>query len=243
MDSKIRSMAAGSPRSSVWPFLVGSGKTAPQQVILAPEFMIARHITGLLLLATGSADVVQTDSQSSTAWRCQIRNDRVDEFSLVFRVLRASPELADAPGEILLDDTSRPIYLAEGVAVIGAAAEISDGLFRRVHGITGDVFRDFWATDGRRDSPRVSAPLPQAEQDPGALPLIITELTPLTYSGPAVVSSPPDSGQRVIPVPPGIAQGVVPNAGPGIVTIGPKALAVVGILIVVAIIVLVVLVV
>jgi hypothetical protein len=232
----------------MWPFLVGSGKTAPQQVILAPEFMIARQVTALLLLATGSADVVQTDSQSSTAWRCQIKNGQVDEFSIIFRVMRAGPELVGAPGDFLLDDTSRPVYLAEGVVVIGEVTEIPDAVFRQVSTITTTVFRDFWDTDGRLGAPRVSEPLLERVRHPGAGPLVITELPAITYSSPVTLSPPPPgnpsprspqprltSEQPAIPVPPGSVQGVAPVSATHIITIGTRTLAVIAVFIAVGI--------
>jgi hypothetical protein len=210
--------------------------------------MIARQVTALLLHATGSADVVLTDSQSSTAWRCQIRNGDLDEFSIIFRVMRAGPELVDAPGDFLLDDTSRPVYLAEGVVVIGTPTEISDAVFRQVHAITAAVFRDFWAADGWHDSPRVSEPLPETARHPQVMPLVITELPAITYSSPAVLSPPlpgdpsalpqetrPVSEQPVTSVVPGSVQGVVPSSAPHIITIGPRTLAVITVLIAIGI--------
>src|ERR1700678_3927 len=202
MGGRLFSVGTGSPRSSMWPFLVGSGKTAPQQVILAPEFMIARQLTALLLLATGSADVVRTDSQSSTAWRCQIKNGQVDEFNIIFRVIRAVPELVGVSGDFLLDDTSRPVYLAEGVVILGEATEIPDAVFRQVNDITTTVFRDFWDTDDHRGPPRVSEPLPEEVHHPGVVPLVITELPAITYSSPVMFSPPvPGDPSRRSPQP------------------------------------------
>lgn len=243
MDDRLSIVGSDSPKSSAWPFLVGSGKTAPQQVILAPEFMIVRQITALLLHATGSADVVRTELQSSTAWRCQIRNGQVDEFSIIFRVMRARPDLVEAPGDILLDDTSRPVYLAEGVVVIGAATDIPDAVFRQVHAITTAAFRDFWATDSHHGSPVVSEPLPEQAVTPGATPLVITDLPTITYSSPVILAPPlpadgsafpqpqPPSERPAKPAQPGSAQGPIRGSAPRIITVGPGKLTAIAVLI------------
>jgi|HubBroStandDraft_1064217.scaffolds.fasta_scaffold238647_1 hypothetical protein len=244
MAGRLPVVGTDSPRSIMWPFLVGSGKTAPQQVILAPEFMIASQITALLLLATGSADVFRTDSQSSTAWRCQIRNGQVNEFSIIFRVIRAGPELVDAPGDFLLDDTSRPVYLAEGVVVIGVTTQIPDAVLREAHAVTTGAFREFWADDGRRGSPKISEPLPEAANHLRAESLIITELPAITYSSPVTLSAPlpedrttflqqprPTSEQPTTPVQPQDAQADPPDYDPRIITIGPATLTVIAVLI------------
>jgi hypothetical protein len=231
MAGRLPVVGTDSPRSIMWPFLVGSGKTAPQQVILAPEFMIASQITALLLLATGSADVFRTDSQSSTAWRCQIRNGQ-------------GPELVDAPGDFLLDDTSRPVYLAEGVVVIGVTTQIPDAVLREAHAVTTGAFREFWADDGRRGSPKISEPLPEAANHLRAESLIITELPAITYSSPVTLSAPlpedrttflqqprPTSEQPTTPVQPQDAQADPPDYDPRIITIGPATLTVIAVLI------------
>ena len=186
---------AGSAGSSMWPFLVGSGRTASQQVILAPEFMIARKIAALLLLATGSPGVVRTGLSSSTAWRCQVKNGEADEFNIIFRVSRVGPELLESPDGVVLDDSSRPVYISEGVVLLGGSADITEAAFGQVRAVTESVYRDFWQADGRLTAPRTSQPLPSADRVPQDPALVMADLPPLTYSGPASAPAIPASGR------------------------------------------------
>jgi hypothetical protein len=162
--------------SGIWPFLVGSGRTVGQRVILAPDFLLAGKSSALLLTAVRSPEVPRSGSPGSATWRRHVLGGGAAGFLVIFRVVRASPALVGKAGDDLLDSGSRPVYLAEGVVLNGADGTITESDLARAHNVSMAAFLEFWEADDRFSQPVASRPLPRSEPVGGDSPLTAIEL-------------------------------------------------------------------
>jgi hypothetical protein len=162
--------------SGIWPFLVGSGRTVGQRVILAPEFLLADKSSALLLKAVGSAQVTRSDSRGTVAWRRHVQGGHAGDFIVIFRMIRVRSELVGKAGGDLLDSASRPVYLSEGVVLKDAHASITESVLGQAHDISVLAFREFWEADNRFAQPVASRPLPRPEPARGGSALVAIEL-------------------------------------------------------------------
>jgi hypothetical protein len=180
---------------TTWPFLVASGRTVPQRVVLAPEFLVESKRAYVLMRATGESPDPDPESASPITLSRQVIDDRTGELTVIFRRVRADPELVGQHGDFLLDSGSRPIYLIEGIILRGGDIQVFESTFKRIHIASVNAFRDFWHADDRSAGPKYSEPLHPDElaaREP-ALPLKVLPL--IDYREPVVTTAhvpPPD---------------------------------------------------
>jgi hypothetical protein len=199
----VPSVSTQSRSSATWPFVVGRGRTVPQRVILAPGFLVESKRDYLLLRATGESP--DPESVTPVTLSRKVIDDRTGEFTVVFRLVRADPELVGQHGDFLLDAGSRPIYLAEGM-ILREDIPVSGAAFQRAHAAAMNAFRDFWHADDRSAGPRYSEPLRLDKLTAGEPALALRVLPPFNHreSAPSTASVPPDERRaenRIRPVP------------------------------------------
>jgi hypothetical protein len=173
---------AAAPGTEAWPFLVGSGRTVPQRVILAPPFLLAASRAFLLLQVVGSAEERSTmEDVVKVTWACQVSDDKAGDFTVVFRISRASAAMAGEEGIILLDSGSRPVHIADGVVLRGQAAHVSAAMLNQARAVTANEFSGFWKADDRSVATKLAAAIEATGADSFGAAIPLTKLPPLVY--------------------------------------------------------------
>jgi hypothetical protein len=189
----VPSVSTQSRSSAMWPFVVGRGRTVPQRVILAPGFLVESECDYLLLRATGECP--DPESVTPVTLSRKVIDDRIGEFTVVFRLARADPELVGQHGDFLLDAGSRPIYLAEGM-ILREDIPVSGAAFQRAHAAAMNAFRDFWHADDRSAGPRYSEPLRLDKLTAGEPALALSVFPPIDHRESAPGTAPVPPGER-----------------------------------------------
>lgn len=148
-----------------WPFLVGRNRNLGYQTIVSPSFLSERGMSMLLAEAAGG-----DDSGSNEALYREISGSSVGDISLVFRVVKATPQdYRLGKGEILRDSSGRPIRLIEGFVMQGhhPMINVTQEDLQTAHELVKEAYHVFWQAD---NAFKVSPSLPfnlLRENDPG----------------------------------------------------------------------------
>ena len=98
-------------KTNAWVFLVSRNQSVDYQTVVAPDFIDAAKLRGLLTKVTDSD--LTPPAQANIRW---IRSSTTNNFSIVFRVIKArATDIGEASGDILTDSFGRAIYLVEGL--------------------------------------------------------------------------------------------------------------------------------
>ena len=159
----------------VWPFLISRNRHLDYRTVVAPDFICEAKIPNLLARVT--------EGELTGSGRGCIRNivgSKVDDFTIVFRVIKATEKDINLTGgdTALKDQFGREIYLFEGVVakVIRESFAISGSDFQEVHQRLTSEYKEFW---------NLVDPAPAAPSQPFNLnvenvisPVVLEKLTP-----------------------------------------------------------------
>ncbi|KYC40819.1 hypothetical protein WA1_24665 [Scytonema hofmannii PCC 7110] len=127
-----------------WAFLVGCNQYLDYRTIVAPSFMCESKTTSLLAKAAGGGL-----TEVGTAYYREIHNSKVDEITLVFRIIEATSEDTGIEGQGVLKDLfGREIDLIEGIVFQGLQPDIivTQENLEKIHQKIIVHYRDFWNT-------------------------------------------------------------------------------------------------
>ncbi|MGA9381115.1 MAG: WD40 repeat domain-containing protein [Phormidium sp.] len=131
--------------TTAWSFLVSRNQSLDYRTVVAPDFMCEAGIAGLLARVT-SGDLTE---EGKALYR-EIRNSKVGDITLVFRVIEAIAEDIGISGNGVLKDLfGREIYLIEGIVLKGIVPIIliaANNLEEAHKRILGD-YRKFWEAE------------------------------------------------------------------------------------------------
>jgi WD40 repeat protein len=125
-----------------WYFLVSRNQYLDYRTIVAPSFICESKASSLLARAA-EGDLTEQDM----AFYREIRNSKVGDLTLVFRVMEATAEDTGIEGDGVLKDTfGREIYLIEGVVSKGIQPDIvvTKENFKEIHKQLVEHYREFW---------------------------------------------------------------------------------------------------
>jgi hypothetical protein len=125
-----------------WPFLVGRNRTLGYQTIVSPQFLSEEGLSMLLAEAAGG-----DESGPENAIYREILRSKGEDFSLIFRVVRAKARDYELGGdEALKDRGGRSIRLIEGFVVRGRkrTLQVTYSDLQTVHNLVKEAYRKFW---------------------------------------------------------------------------------------------------
>ena len=140
-----------------WPFLLTKGRTVGPRMVLAPPFVIDHNLTGLLM----DACALPEELHDRVAYREVLGSD-VGNFTIVYRVIRANADLiGKASSGVLLDDSSRPVDLTEGILCLCDKIDglVPPWLLDQMQIAAEKAFRSFWEADDPYATTAASQPL------------------------------------------------------------------------------------
>ena len=127
----------------IWPFLVSRNTYLDYRTVVAPDFICETKISNLL------ARVVEGElTRAGQAIIRQVVNSKAGDFTIAFRVIKATEKDINATGEnnILKDQFGREIYIFEGIVTKGIRSDfiLSERNFQEVHEQLIPSYRKFW---------------------------------------------------------------------------------------------------
>ncbi len=129
---------------TAWSFLVSRNQSLDYRTVVAPDFMCAAGIAGLL------ARVTEGDlTEQGTALYREIHNSKAGDITLIFRIVEARAEDIGTGNGVLKDLFGREISLIEGIALQGRVSNIvmtANHLEEAHKRILGD-YRKFWEVE------------------------------------------------------------------------------------------------
>ncbi|MGD1700601.1 WD40 repeat domain-containing protein [Dapis sp. BLCC M229] len=128
----------------VWCFLVSANKYLDYRTVVAPDFMCEKNYTLILAQAAGG-EITDKD----TAYYRRIINSKVEDLTLVFRVIEGVETDIGISGDgILKDSFGRVISLVEGIVFKGDVSEtnllVTSEDFDEFHKKIIDNYQKFW---------------------------------------------------------------------------------------------------
>ncbi len=127
-----------------WAFLVGCNQYLDYRTIVAPSFMCESKTSSLLAKAAGG-DLTEV----GTAYYREIRNSKVGDLTLIFRVIEATSEDTGIEGQGVLKDLfGREIDLIEGIVFKGLQPDVvvTHENLEEIHRHLIVHYCDFWNT-------------------------------------------------------------------------------------------------
>ena len=98
-------------KTNAWAFLVSRNQSVDYKTIVAPDFIDAAKLRGLLTRVTDSG--LTPENTANIRW---IQSSTTEDFSIVFRVIKATAaDIGESSGAILKDSFGRDIFLVEGL--------------------------------------------------------------------------------------------------------------------------------
>ena len=125
-----------------WYFLVSRNQYLDYRTIVAPSFICESKASSLLARAA-EGDLTEQDM----AFYREIRNSKVGDLTLVFRVMEATAEDTGIEGDGVLKDVfGREINLIEGIVFKGLQPDIvvTKENFKEIHKQLVEHYREFW---------------------------------------------------------------------------------------------------
>lgn len=125
-----------------WYFLVSRNQYLDYRTIVAPSFICESNASSLLARAA-EGDLIEQDM----AFYREIRNSKVGDLTLVFRVMEATAEDTGIEGDgVLKDAFGREIHLIEGIVFEGLQPDIvvTKENFKEIHKQLVEHYRKFW---------------------------------------------------------------------------------------------------
>lgn len=125
-----------------WYFLVSRNQYLDYRTIVAPSFICESKASSLLARAA-EGDLIEQDM----AFYREIRNSKVGDLTLVFRVMEATAEDTGIEGDgVLKDAFGREIHLIEGIVFEGLQPDIvvTKENFKEIHKQLVEHYREFW---------------------------------------------------------------------------------------------------
>jgi len=125
-----------------WYFLVSRNQYLDYRTIVAPSFICESKASSLLARAA-EGDLTEQDM----AFYREIRNSKVGDLTLVFRVIEATAENTGIEGTGVLKDVfGREIHLIEGIVFEGLQPDIvvTKENFKEIHKQLVEHYREFW---------------------------------------------------------------------------------------------------
>src|SRR6266567_130945 len=131
-----------------WPFLVSCNKEFGYKTVVSPRFLCDAQISHLLALAAGGEL-----TEVAKAKYCEVRNSKVGNFALIFRIIRAEKSYIGLnESDLLRDSYGRPINLIEGIVIEGVGEEgsmagikVTKRYLDRVHQQMKEAYHKFWS--------------------------------------------------------------------------------------------------
>ncbi len=125
-----------------WYFLVSRNQYLDYRTIVAPSFICESKASSLLARAA-EGDL----TEQHMAFYREIRNSKVGDLTLVFRVMEATAEDTGIEGDGVLKDVfGREIHLIEGIVFEGLQPDIvvTKENFKEIHKQLVEHYREFW---------------------------------------------------------------------------------------------------
>lgn len=128
-----------------WSFLVSCNLYIDYRTVIAPDFICDADVAFFLTQAAG-----ENVTKPGTALYREVYHSIAGQLTLIFRVISATAENTDLPGNGVLKDTfGRGIDLIEGVVLKGIRPDvyISEATLGQIHEQVIERYRKFWDTD------------------------------------------------------------------------------------------------
>jgi hypothetical protein len=168
-----------------WHFLVSRNRHLDYRTVVAPDFICKAKISNLL------ARVADGDlTEPRKGFIRQITGSKVGDFTIVFRVVKATEKYLNPEGvnETLKDSFGREIYLIEGVVVKGIWSKkdfvVTNQDIEEAHQLLIEGYRQFW--EYSEPQPAIPSHKFPLSIDSSSSPLQLEELQPFQ-----VVPNPP----------------------------------------------------
>lgn len=130
----------------IWSFLIGRTYAVDDRTIVAPRFLCETSLAAFLAEEPVEGNITETDPE--IAYYREIHGTKVGDLTLVFRVIKASPENTGIEGiEIIRDEHGRQLPpLIEGIVCKGLFPDvfISQDILETVHSDVIVHYKKVW---------------------------------------------------------------------------------------------------